>query len=377
MYVVYTDNWIKREDRKNKTLIKKEDKELFCKELAFELYISNNVSLSYKDFPLAIKKHFKYIEKIEDIDYFTHDIQSCSFLTSDRSGDFKFIHKSFMEFFVADRVITKLSESLKKCKKKEEFIECINLFLGKTYLSMEICLFINDMINYFNDNIINKVSIYLKDINNVAKSNLLSILAKTGINMAELLVNHKILGDISHVDFSNTSFKEKVLQNITFDNIQFYSVKFKTVTFVNCNFNGTIFEKSILDNVKFYNCQFCSSEWRETNLLNCLFDTEIYDYYEENDKYRDCEKSTTLKEGVDYIIEEVIAICNFASALWRKSTIKECIFNNCNFEDNIMKSMKILCSTFKYVDFSGINILGDLDFKDNILDEVTGEPYEF
>lgn len=377
LYVVYTDNWIKREESKNKTLIKKEDKELFCKELAFELYVSNNLSLSYKDFPMAIKRHFKYIERIEDIDYFTHDIQSCSFLTSDRSGDFKFIHKSFMEFFVADRVITKLTDSFKECKKRGEFIKQINFFLGKTYLSMEICLFINDMLDYFNDNIIKKVSIYFDDINNVAKSNLLSILAKTGINMAEFLVNHKILGDLSHVDFSNTCFKEKVLRNITFDNIQFYSVKFKTVTFVNCNFNGTIFEKSFLDDVKFYNCQFCSSEWRETNLLNCLFDTDIYDYYEENDTHRDCEKSTTLKEGVDYIIKEVVVICNFENALWRKSTIIDCIFNNCDFEDNTMRSMTILCSTFRDVNFSGMNIVGDLEFKDNILEEVTGEPYEF
>ena len=377
LYVVYTDNWIKREDRKNKTLIKKEDKELFCKELAFELYISNNVSLSYKDFPMAIKKHFKYVERIEDIDYFTHDIQSCSFLTSDRSGDFKFIHKSFMEFFVADRVITKLSDSFNKCKKKEDFVKQINFFLGKTYLSMEICLFINDMINYFNNNIINKVSEYFDEINYIAKSNLLSVLAKTGINMSEFLVDHKVLGDILHVDFSTANFEGKILRNVTFDNIQFYLVKFKKVTFINCNFNGTIFEKSVLEDVRFYNCQFCSSEWRETDLLECRFNIEICDYYEENDTYRNYQKSSTLNEEIDYIMEKVIVPCNFADTLWRKSTIENCIFNNCNFEGNIMKSMKIICSTFRYVDFSGTGILGDLEFKDNILDEVISEPYEF
>lgn len=91
---------------------------MFCKELAFELYISNSVSLSYNDFPETIKKHFKDVDRIEDIDYFTHDIQSCSFLTSDRSGDFKFIHKSFMEYFVADRIDKKLKMCLRGSKKK-------------------------------------------------------------------------------------------------------------------------------------------------------------------------------------------------------------------------------------------------------------------
>jgi len=377
LYVIYTDNWIKREDRKNKTLIKKEDKELFCKELAFELYVSNNISLSYKDFPMVIKKHFKYVERIEDVDYFTHDIQSCSFLTSDRSGDFKFIHKSFMEFFVADRVITKLNESLKRYQKSEEYIQQINSFLGITYLSMEICLFVNDMIKFFNYNIINNMSIYFDNINNVAKSNLLSILAKTGINMAEFLANHKILGDISHVDFSNTIFKEKILQNISFENVQFYSVKFISVIFVNCNFNRTIFEHSFLDNVKFYNCQFNSSEWRETNISNCFFDAEIYDYYKESSKCRNCDKSSTLEESLDFGIKEVVGACDFTSTLWRKSAIINCIFNCCYLIDNEMNSMKIYCSTFRCVDFFGTNILGKLEFKDNILDEVMSEPYEF
>ena len=233
LYVVYTDNWIKREDRKNKTLIKKREKELFCKELAFELYVSNSISLSYKDFPVAIKKYFKYVERIEDVDYFTHDIQSCSFLTSDRSGDFKFIHKSFMEFFVADRVIRKLSELFEKSKKRETRIKYINDYLGKTYLSMEICLFINDMINYEGNNTIKNVSKYFDNVNLIAKSNLISILGKTGINIAEFLVNHKISGDLSHVDFSNTIFKDKTLHGVSFENIQFYSVKFSNVTFIN------------------------------------------------------------------------------------------------------------------------------------------------
>lgn len=377
LYLNYTDNWIKREDRKNKTLIKKRDKELLCKELAFELYISNSKSLSYKNFPMAIKKHFKYVERSEDIDYFSHDIQSCSFLTSDMSGDFKFIHRSFMEFFVADRVITKLSNVLKTCKKKEELIKQINLILGKTYLSMEICLFINDMSNYNNENIGNKISILFENINHVAKTNLLSILAKTEINMADFLVNHKISEDISYVDFSNSEFKEKTLQNISCDNVNFYSVNFKFVTFVNCSFYGTIFEKTYLDNVKFYNCIFNFSEWRESTILNCLFDKKINYYYEQSNKYRKRDKFSTLKKGLDFKLEEVVDICDLTNTIWRNSTIKNCTFNGCIFVASEMTSIKIHCSVFKNVNFSGISISGNLEFIDNILDGIMGKPYEF
>lgn len=378
LYLVYTDNWIKREDSKNKTLIRQEDKEFFCKELAFELYNSNSVSLSYKDFPLAIKKHFKDVERIEDIDYFTHDIQSCSFLTSDRTGDFKFIHKSFMEYFVADRVITKLSDLFEKNKKKNRLVREINIILGSTYLSMEICLFINDMIDYLGENIINAVSVFYDNVNNVAKSNLMSILAKTGINMAEFFLNHKISGDISHVDFSNTHFSGSVLRNISFEKIQFYSVRFENITFIDCNFNGTIFEKSYLREAKFYNCKFRSSEWREAHLFNCKFDSEsIYDYYDINEKYKKHKKSNLLIEGLDFDYEEIMGNCDFTGSLWKESEIMDCLFNNCNFELNRMRSMTINRSKFIEVNFSGTDIIGSLNFKDNKLIEVMGEPYEF
>lgn len=122
LYQVYTENWLLREDRKNKTLIKRADKELFCKELAFELYTSNAVSLSYRELPKTIKRNFRHVDRAEDIDYFSHDIQSCSFLTSDRSGEFKFIHKSFMEYFVADRVVNKLMECFSKNRRSDSIL---------------------------------------------------------------------------------------------------------------------------------------------------------------------------------------------------------------------------------------------------------------
>lgn len=369
LYVVYTDNWIKREDSKNKTLIKKEDKELFCKELAFQLYISNAVSLSYKDFPKIIKNHFKDIERIEEIDYFTHDIQSCSFLTSDRSGEFKFVHDSFMEFFVADRIIAKLSDSLKKYKKDDKIIEQINSVLGKIYLSMEICLFIKDMVDYTHDNIIEKVMEYFNGFNNIAKTNFLSILAKTKINMAKILEDYKISGDMMHVDFSYTKFKEKVLRGISFKYVHFYSAEFEDVTFINCNFVGTIFEKALLSNVKFYNCKFCFSKWKETYLSNCTVNGK-----EKRDIYY---LLSHFEEALDFIIEMDNKFCDFTGTVWEKSTIIDCEFNKCSFIENHMAATAILRSNYNEIDFSDTNISLDCRFENNRLSEVVGEPYEF
>lgn len=371
LYHIYTDTWIKREERKNKTLIKQEDKELFCKELAFELYTSNVDSLSYKDFPMIIKKHFNKLERIEDIDYFTRDIQSCSFLTSDRTGEFKFIHKSFMEYFVADRIVSKLKYSFKKHKKRNTLIKQINIILGKTYLSMEICHFINDMINYYKENIFVATCNYFDEINHVAKSNILSILAKTEINMAEFFIQHKISKNISHVDFSSSCFKDKILENISFDQIHFYSVQFKSITFINCSFKGSIFDKSFLDDAKFHNCQFCSTVWKETKLISCLFDIEKID------EFVDSIELYISNKHFESPFRKQIVFCNFNNTFWKQSIIQNCIFNNCYLVNNKMDSVKIHNSTFRNSDFSGTHISGDFDFKDNNFDNVTSEPYEF
>lgn len=359
--MVYTDNWITREERKNKTLIKRSDKELFCKELAFELYISDSDSLSNKDFPMTIKKYFKDVKRIEDIDYFTHDIQSCSFLTSDRTGDFKFIHKSFMEYFVADRVISKLIASFKR-KGNVKPIREVNAILGSTYLSMEICLFINDMLDSVKSDIIKRTIALFDYVNDVAKSNILSILAKTGTNMALFLLEHNISNkNISHVDFSNAKFEGCKIQNLSFENVQFYSTTFEKIIFVNCNFAGVVFDKSSLEGAEFYKCQFYISKWRETNLKGCIFDAEyLEDYYIEDNN-----------------LDIVETRCSFENSIWSKTSITNCSFNGCDLVDNQMRFMTMQDSKFEFCDFAGTAVIGDLDYQNNILENVYSIPYEF
>ena len=255
LYAFYTDMWIKREDRKNKTLIKQEDKELFCKEFAFKLYMSDTDCLSYKDFPETIKKYFKYVSRIEDIDYFSHDIQSCSFLTSDRSGDFKFIHKSFMEYFVADRIVCKINEP----NENEKIISIINDTLGNIFLSMEICFFINDLIST-DKKTLDRIKNFYIMVNDIAKKNILSILSKTDVNLSEFFIEHNIkILTLNGLDLSFAKFKGERIENFNFHGSNFFAVKIDNVTFVNCDFSASRFEKAQLKKAIFINCVFDSS----------------------------------------------------------------------------------------------------------------------
>ena len=367
LYQVYTENWLRREDRKNKTLIKRADKELFCKELAFELYTSNAVSLSYRELPETIKRNFQHVDRAEDIDYFSHDIQSCSFLTSDRSGEFKFIHKSFMEYFVADRVVSKLVESFSKNGRIDKKGKEANKILEGPRLSMEICLFISDILSSMNRDLVGELAELFNYLSDTATANLLSILSKTGLNMSEYFLPHLLSAALpDHVDFGYAKFKDGVIKNLSFQDAQFYSASLEGITFINCDFRGAVFYKSALKNVKFYRCQFTCSKWRESKLSGCQF----------SNFYSEIRKGPEIWELTDYM-KQSFGQCSFEKTSWRNSTINSCSFYKCALVDNYMDVMRICNSTFKFVDFSGTHIFGYSTFRNNKMYHVLGEPYEF
>lgn len=233
---------------------------------------------------------------------------------------------------------------------------------------MEICLFVQDILDIQKKpTTIQSISEYFTEVNAIAKSNILSLLAKTEINMSTFLLMHDVSNvEFSHVDFNNTVFRGEIIQNLSFENTQFYNVTFKGVTFTNCDFSGGIFEKCTLEDVKFYNCDFVSSKWKNANLFRCVFSSISEYMYSNYYIIDDFQSSISDLEG-----------CNLINSSWLNSFISDCMFYNCPLVTATMHSMNIQETTFEYVDFSGIKISGSLNFERNALIETTGEPYEF
>lgn len=110
LYEEYTRFWIEREDWHS--VMTKEGKAAFMEELANLMYKNDGREwISYRDLPKPIKEQFRHeILTSEDLDYYDHDTRACSFLNRDRKGNYKFIHRSFMEFFVAKRIVRQIEE---------------------------------------------------------------------------------------------------------------------------------------------------------------------------------------------------------------------------------------------------------------------------
>lgn len=267
LYEEYTKSWIDREDHKGKTLIRAADKIIFCHELAFSMYVTDKQSLHYSELPESIIKYFNRLKNISDIDYFSHDIRSCSYLTSDEEGNISFIHKSFMEYFVAAELTNKLIDLQRKNVDNNLEIDAI---LGLTSFSIEIFLFVRDILVTKNNAYNTALYLHykLKSMSKQSFSNSMSILAKISDNYGLVLksFNHC---DLENMEFSYANIRDCAINNIAFRHTNFYKCKFTNVSFTDCIFESSTFQDSHFNNVSFADQCFSFSDFTNATLVDC------------------------------------------------------------------------------------------------------------
>ncbi|HAW49373.1 TPA: hypothetical protein DCX16_00245 [bacterium] len=139
LYEVYTNFWLERDIMNERTFIKKEDRTFFMQELAFQMLVDEKLSIHYSQMAESIKKHFK-LEKAEEIDYFSHDIMTCSFMNRDEGGNYSFAHKSSMEFFVAKKLAQEFNQNKQTSFKQKEITTEISDFVVNLLAWDEDCI---------------------------------------------------------------------------------------------------------------------------------------------------------------------------------------------------------------------------------------------
>lgn len=270
LYEKYTGIWLDRENSKGKTLIRKEDKLHFCIYIAYKMFNENILSIHFKQFPDEIKEYFKDLSKIDEIDYFSHDIQSCSFMNSDGQGNFKFIHKSFMEYFVACYITERL----------QRFIEGkinIEAVLSVKDISSEVALFINDILEQdqtLHKKVISKLKESIDSQNENIKKNTITILSNMKYNMKNIIENNK---SYDRNDFSRCVIENAVIQNVSFTGAIFYAAELRNVTFQGCDFNFASFQKATLEKVSFSGQYLNNSDFSYAQIEKCDFSKTFFE----------------------------------------------------------------------------------------------------
>jgi len=110
LYELYTDLWLTRDWERGRTLITRDDKRVFMQQLALEMHRRGELSIHYSGLSGRVREHFR-LEKADEIDYFDSDVRTCAFLNRDPEGNYRFMHRSFGEFFVAQWLAPKLLDA--------------------------------------------------------------------------------------------------------------------------------------------------------------------------------------------------------------------------------------------------------------------------
>jgi hypothetical protein len=81
LYDVYIENWTRREADKGffRLLIDREKKSDFLGLLALQMHFTGESRVNYRDLDISIRDHFS-LTRAEEVDHFSHDIRTCSFL---------------------------------------------------------------------------------------------------------------------------------------------------------------------------------------------------------------------------------------------------------------------------------------------------------
>lgn len=113
IYRHFTEKWLYR-DEWRKTL-RVDERRYFCQQLALHFYKTQEGSVHWRELPKFLKEHLKnrQIETLDDVDIFSSDVRTSNFLVRDDAGRYSFVHKSFMEFFVAELFLEAIRHSVR------------------------------------------------------------------------------------------------------------------------------------------------------------------------------------------------------------------------------------------------------------------------
>ena len=227
LYEVYTDEWIHRDIASGRTILSKSEKNKMVVKVARQLYDEGRPHLHFSELPPLVKDEFDLDTRTE-VDYYEHDFRTCSYLTRDDDGNYKFVHKSFMEYFIAKGVI----EAALKNDHKPLF----------DFLSPEIVYFASDLSD-------EKMQSALWDMTESCR------------DMPEKDVGHKCSNAISILNHCGFP-----LDGIDLSNLQLGSCDLSNGSFVETNFAG-----SDLHGANFTNSILTSAILDKTNLADCMF----------------------------------------------------------------------------------------------------------
>lgn len=359
LYDKYTEEWIEREDWRSQ--LTPSAKEELMEKLAFTLYCQEKYFISYEALLDLIEKEFPVKKESDVSKYYDFDIRNCSFFRRDAEGNYSFMHKSFLEFFVGKKLARSINNG--------SFLE-----LSKKNLTNEVVFFAKKIINESKKNVLLD-AIYSTRSKTVEEYGIL------GGNAIKLLCK---MGStkFNNIDFSSCTFQNAEISDCVFDNCKLKNVRFKKITFLSSNFWKTDFSEAKLESCSLVETNLAFSDFTNTKFIdgtfdncritnNCLLTKTTFDkcsfsrlVFEDiilnEASFENMNPSTRFLSGISFVRSKMknVQIKNsyMPLSIFREFNIEKTsfiasnfdgtFFNRCEFDDFILKDVSLSFTTF-------------------------------
>jgi WD40 repeat protein len=230
LYQTAIQEELKRRLTVGKTVIEREDRLKLMKLLAMWMYNHDKLSIPFENIPelLDLKKNFD-LKTRTDIEYHLNDFLTCSFLSRDPDGNYRFSHKSFVDFLVA----WKFKEDIER-DFKDEF--------NQKQITYEVMQFMKDFD-------IDRERLYQWTESTKGKS--FSVTQYLGGNAVSIL--NELGEDFAKKRFD---FSEAILDYANFPSQDLTGLNFQKASLKNANLNNTILVGSDFTNVDLEGASF-------------------------------------------------------------------------------------------------------------------------
>ncbi|MCP4344687.1 MAG: hypothetical protein GY795_04060 [Desulfobacterales bacterium] len=223
LYRAYTEIWINRDDWRSH--MKPEGKRAFMWELAKKMFWQRgDFSLHYTKLDKPKEQHLKNVFEKTYRDYYMYETTTCTFLNRNPNGNYKFIHKSFMEYFIAEYFFDLIKNRKKRTLQPYEFNKEIEFFLKLLTSSKKSHLQLLD----------------LTDLN-LSKTNL----TEANFKNANLTNVTLIDANLRNADLRNANLRNADLSNADLSNADLCGVNLKNAA----SLRGINLSRAILSNV--------------------------------------------------------------------------------------------------------------------------------
>lgn len=269
VYHTFTDRWLMRE--RWRRALNSDDRLYFCKQLALHFYNEQKNSVHWRELPSLVRQYFaERIRAPEDIDVFGSDVRTCNFLVrEEQGGKYSFVHKSFMEFFVARHFVDAIKD------KTPNGLDDLKDFAR----SRVVWEFLVEMLDREDIDFLRREVFYaekedyaqLMSQRDVASERIYTSPESIG-NCAYLLLNRGVVLEGANLDSAR-------LNGISLSSVSFARTGLRGADFTGSKFNSVVFCGAHLSYAKFKNGEirdvdFSHADLDHADFMNATIDTK-------------------------------------------------------------------------------------------------------